>query len=247
MVITTIVRIIGIIISFMLINIIIKKSNIKNKRKMSIFLGVYFIILYLKCSIFEIIRLFLLIILFTLIYFKIKKSKIKNKKKVYIITVVYCILLYIISGIFIIENLFIDFKSPQKAYNYLFGNTKNVEIIKSDNSAFTINKKDEVNIINKKNGKWILPNPFNIKIVSYDIFNEKKYRATIYISKTGDYYIGIKGFNKKIEISDNQNSSFIETKRRNINGNYYNYYAYIKEFNRDYRLIINGEEVDLKQ
>ena len=130
MVITTIVRIIGIIISFMLINIIIKKSNIKNKRKMSIFLGIYFIVLHLKCSIFEIIRLIPFIILFTLLYFKIKKSKIINKRRAYLLAIICCALLQTFSHLIIIENYFFTFETFEKAYIYYKGpNMKKLTVL----------------------------------------------------------------------------------------------------------------------
>ena len=154
-----------------------------------------------------------------------------------------------VSQIFPVENIFVTFSSPEKAYYYKnFGKAELV--VNGEKGSFVIgnnNDSTEYKIFPKVNSGWKLGNSINTKQIIRQITDT----ATIYVynyTNTNDYYIAVSNINgEQINITDNCGSKFQYLKKalKNQNTSFYTYYAYIKNFNENYTVIINNKSIKI--
>lgn len=182
-----------------------------------------------------------------LIFKKSKSSKLKNNglKLSILISVVLSFVLFFIP----FENAFISFSTPQKAFHYYTtGEIK--AILDGENSTMIISGEDNEDQINifpktKDKTKWKIGMGYNIKSVAK--FNKKNVYIDIdTYSHSDDYYIYINICNvNECKIYDSCDSEFKVIENENT-VSYKTYAAYIKDFDKNYTLSVNGEEIQFK-
>lgn len=197
-----------------------------------------------------IIRIIIGLIIGSILFFILKKSKIKKNFLCFFLSFFIALISSYILYCIPIENLFVDFSSPEKAFNYLYsGNIK--KTIDGESSTMILYTKNNVHsqaIIPKNNNNWKLDifqlnNSIAAKTVNRHIIN-------IYNARnTDDYYITIwdSFTDHSINVTDNENSKFqyiIEENRATADKNII-YYAYIKGIEKNYSITIDGEKISL--
>lgn len=183
-------------------------------------------------------------IFLNLIFKKSKFPKLKNKGVQ--ISLAISIVLSIILSFVPFENAFISFSSPQESYNY-YSKAEIINVIYGKNSAMIIANEKNTNQIavipkSKNKDKWKIGMGYNIKNVA-QFSREGLFIHIDTYNNSDDYYITITISDmNKYEISDSCNSEFQII--NNKNDIYFkNYAAYIKNFDKNYTLYINGEEI----
>lgn len=197
-----------------------------------------------------IVRLiFLGICIFVIIYLN-KRTRIIKKKKTYKILIFILFILCTISFYIPIENSFIVFTSLESAFRYTnFSTIKFVIEGKNSDMVICDDENNSTHFIPKTSKGWKMESGNkllrfrNYETISMSVYQDKY---------SGDCYIIILDMTNKIfEVYDNQNSIFYyDTLSYNDNENtHYDYYsyAYIDDFNEQYTLTVNGEEIVLEQ
>lgn len=199
---------------------------------------------------FSLVRIIFFVLLFFISIYFLKKSNIINKKKAIIILFIIFSILSSISSLFLIENLFITFKSPKQAYNYLLHSEKNLLVLTGKKSSLVIggynSSKSSLGLMLKKNGGWKL-SKFDLKKVK-DAYLDGVFISIYKYKNYDDYYILINSTNKDISsISDNINSKFY-TFKRSYNGiTSFRGYAYINNFNDEYKITIDDKSIKINK
>lgn len=178
----------------------------------------------------------------------INKKAVK-KRALYVIFTGISIALISVLAFFPFENLFITFDSPEKAFEYYnFGRYDTKIVVEGNDCDFVVgckNDKDTYSIIPKTADGWkigIGSNIIEISKVFYDgiIVRVFQYR------NTDDYFVSV--FNPaggESDISDKFNTRFYSTARVNdtLDKKYVTYYAFVPDFDLQYSLNVNGEEI----
>ncbi len=199
---------------------------------------------------FLLVRIIFWGLLFLISIYLLKKSNIINKKKAVIILFIIFLILSFISCLYLVENLFITFKSPRQAYNYIQHKEKDLLVLNGKRSSLVIggynSSKSSLELILKKNDGWKL-SKFDLKQVKHT-YLDGVFILVYKYKNYDDYYILINSTNKDISsISDNINSKFY-TFKRNYNGiTSCRGYAYIKEFNDEYKIIIDNKSIEINK
>lgn len=175
----------------------------------------------------------------------IKKSRIVNKKRSIIILFVLSFVLLEISSLIPIENLFITFKTPEQSYNYKYLEKVSL-VVNGKETSFVMSGKN-ITIIPKKNGGWKLENSLKTKTIK-TTHSDGMFIQIYGYKDSRDYYIIMNDTKGEIRnIKDNCNSEFYRLKSKTVNGkNHYDYYAYIKDFNNNYEINIDGKSIKIK-
>jgi hypothetical protein len=147
--------------------------------------------------------------------------------------------------VFYIENLFYTFASPKNAFEYEYGYEIN-EIIEGTETAIVL-ADETTQIYVKSEGGWKFPTKKYIKYASYE--TEGIISIVYGYESTDDNYICISaGINNELNLSDNNNSTFICHKDGPFNGKtIVEYYAYIGRMDEDYVITINEVEYKLSE
>ncbi len=198
---------------------------------------------------FVIIRIVFWGIAFIISFLLIRKSRLIHKRRWSIIAFVFAIILTTISALIPIENALITFASPESAYHY--NNSGNVKlIVDGEKTDFVVGAKGDADvylIIPKSGDGWKLGMGLNTKRVFQTISNG----IIIYVyqyKNTNDYYITVLDTNGgAIDITDNHNSEFkyLEKINSTLDKTFYNYYAYINNFDNQYALTVNGNTIKI--
>lgn len=200
-----------------------------------------------------IIRLTIIFIIVIVALILLKKEKVRFGKKEKVLSVVLICALFL----FPFENLFVEFSSPQAAFEYQQSG-KIIKTIYGKESALVLYKQDDTisySVHVKDENKWKLASKFNQEVRFIPIGNPKgKYVATLCDANTSNECfilldeINVKSEISNIKVSDNQNSVFNEFFEINKLGNYnITHYSVIYKDKRDgeYTLLIEGEEYDI--
>lgn len=195
---------------------------------------------------FNLSRIVLWLIASAFVVFKIRAAKIVRKKLVSLLMVALCLILVSVSGMYPVENLFINFKSPESVFNYTnFGEVNDILYGKESCMVIYTNQNSSGGhyIIPKTEKGYKIPNYFAAKKVSnkfdkngnFDVYN---------VLGTQDYYIvgTILSNTREQNIVDSQNHPVenIIVDMGNTETKTVVIYSYVKNFNNDYYLIING-------
>lgn len=196
------------------------------------------------------IRFFISIIFFGILILLQKKFKSVSRRRYLIISTISSILFLFIITFIPFENTAFTFTSPEQAYNYYNSNGKIAEIIPGENCDFiigNIDNKRNISCIPKTEDGWKIGIPLHTKKILVTANNG--FTVIIYQYKnTTDYFIMVSDMNNtSVEISDSLDSQFVQTvfDTSDDNVKIYGYYAYIKGYNSDYELIINGTNIPL--
>ena len=178
------------------------------------------------------------LIIISIIIFKNKKNRKRLLK----------LILGIFSSIIILmmpfENLFLKFNNPEQAFNYAVSNCDIIKTVKTDRSALIIYNDSgsiKATLINNYNGEWkalFLPNNQMLSRLGYD--------EIILITRerhSNNFYIMISvGINTK-QVSDNQNSNF----EIFLKNDYWTHYvAYVKNYEGEYIIDLDGEQYKIE-
>lgn len=191
-------------------------------------------------------------LLFGLSIILINRSNIAKKRFAYMFSAVITVSLICVLALFPLENAFVTFKTPEAAFKYV-----NIEpcvrlSIYGENSCLIIGEKSGVDnflIIPKSEKGWSVDVGKNTRIIEQKIYDSIVicvYRH----SDTGDCYISVLDTNgDEIQLSDSCNSKFIVSKKLNdaLDKTYYNYYAYVSNYDENYQLVLNGGLLYLDQ
>lgn len=197
---------------------------------------------------FNAVRLVVYYLIFSIAFFIIKKSKIVNKKRIAIISgVIFIILLNISAYLPPIENLFLTFKSPESAIKYMNNNVKTDTLMGKESALVLCHNKNgkEIggNIIKKVKNGWKFASYTEVKTYIIKLKNS----TTLIISKyKDDYYMEVDSFEEINSISDSCGSIFKLTKKyQNKTIVVSEYYSYIKNYDDNYSININGEDIKI--
>ena len=145
-----------------------------------------------------------------------------------------------------IENAFVTFSTPEKAYSYSESGITRLAI-NGEKTVFIVGEsgdKDVYIIMPKSRDGYKLGFKFFQKTLLY---NYNSAIVNIYQYKEmGDYYISVTDISgENFEITDNHNSEFycLEKDQSYSNKTIYSYYAYIGDFDEQYTVIVNGQEI----
>lgn len=193
------------------------------------------------------------IIIFTISSVILKKSKFSFFRKNGIFISLFLSLVIIVLSLFIpFENAFVSFSSPQEAFNH-WQNGEIKAVLDGENSTMIIaedyDNSNQIAIMPKaaNKTKWKIGTAYNIKNIA-KLRNDNVIFYIYSYKKTNDYYIIISIIDKNVNtISDNCGSDFILVDKNQTLYYYYNYVAYIKNYNDDYMIFINNEEIKFSE
>ena len=191
-----------------------------------------------------IIRTIFGLICFSVVFVLLKYKKIRLNKVKLTFTIVAISLLVILFMFLPFENLFVDFTSPDRAFNYCYSNSEYIMSVEGESSDLLIGKENgtyKYIIFPKTENGWKLPSFLNIDLKSKKIIDSKNCIVTIRKNKkTNDYFVMIMGLNNMISKPfDSCNSDFIiDTSSSNKRI----YHAKINDFNENYWVNIDNEQ-----
>lgn len=180
----------------------------------------------------------------------LKKIQIKKKCYLNFLPIVTVLILFYALYCIPIENLFVNFTSPEKAFHYLYSGDV-IETIDGNSSTMILYKNNDVHsqtIIPKKNNGWKLDVfQFNVSILSKTI---DRHIINVYKARdTDDYYVTVWDTftNDIVNVSDSKGSNFqyIEEENKATLDKNVTYFAYVKDLDDNYSIIINGKSISL--
>lgn len=196
------------------------------------------------------VRFSIFAILFALFMKFRKKNPILNKRRFCIIILIIFAIFSTISSLFPLENLFVTFKTPESVYKYKYSSKAQL-VLNGRYSSFVIGGRNNYNsgaidIFPKSKNGWKLSNSFKVKMIKSIYFEGTA--INVYKNQDyNDYYIGIDNMNGGLlKISDNCNSKFVYIKTNYNNKVLYSYYAYIREFDKKYKVTINDKKISIR-
>ena len=181
-----------------------------------------------------------------LVWFVLMNNKTVNKRKNIIISFVIAVIICL-SYLWPFENYFITFDSPKTAYEYYVG-PKDSDIkliIEGKNSDLIISTQNQYTVIPKTNEGWKIGVGTDLKTVTQKIVDG----VVIYVHQyrnTNDYYISVFDTNgEECDVADIYKSEFISSMEHYAPSKttVVTHYANIQEFNGEYWIRINDNEV----
>lgn len=183
-------------------------------------------------------------LIYTLLNMRIRKMI--NRKKIWQSILVTALLTFVLTQL-PVEKYLITFDSPEAAFKY-FSTKEIAAVIQGKDSCAVVyedsskNKLYHIKFLKKvDNGYKAISDRF-VEFDSYTLPNARRYTGTLYhVKNTYDYYIRLtkKRAQKKFNISDTENSKFIELKGSSIGTTYY---TWLDDIHNDYMIIADGYE-----
>ena len=182
-----------------------------------------------------------------------RKSSLGKKKWINGICILLGVLLYIIFGFIPLENIVSPFNSPIKVFEYRNPGAKPQLIIEGRDSDYIIGSEGDdfttvTMIVPKTDDGWKMGTGTELKTIyrGFDknvIFNLYQYK------NTNDFYMMIYDLDGvEIEIKDACNSTFYELQEGSAETlSSLTYYAFIPNYDENYWISVNGEQIELKQ
>lgn len=185
------------------------------------------------------------IFIFIVAFYFIKKHKLISIKRWNLILLLLCFILTATSYLFPIENLLITFSSVESAYNYSHSD-QIVGVLEGKNSDLIISTNNDsrsCHIIPKSQNGWKIGTSTDLREIADKWLDRIDFEIQQY-KNTNDYYLIITDMSgKKLNVSDSCNSKIVCFKR-NLGNNKtqtYDYCAYIKSFNEEYSVTVDGK------
>lgn len=187
-------------------------------------------------------------ILFILQIYLKKKNKTIRPIWMWLIIIVGLILTSL-TALIPFENKVTNFESPEQAYTYV--HPYEIELVlDGEISTFVSGKKDDITssilIIPKDENGWKVGRGIDINS-TYIVYEGITINVYQY-KDTCDYYFAVSDVgNVKATVTDNRNSSFIETYNylETTDGTYYSYYTYTSEPDSEYTITVNGTNIPI--
>ena len=193
---------------------------------------------------FIITRLLCCAILFLAGCIIISKIHVANKKMARILLLILSVVLIVVLSLIPIENALTTFPSVEDSYKYNHMG-KAEFVIEGKTTDLVVGKNNKIYslvIIPKEQDGWKLGMPLETNTVKKVISDSLVIRIYQY-SKTNEYYLSVLDMTgNKCKISDNIQSSFLETENNN---KLYTYYSYLGDFNEQYILYVNGNAIPI--
>ena len=182
----------------------------------------------------------------------IKKSKVICKSILYVVFTSISVALIVVLAFLPFENLFVNFNSPKAAYEYYNFGKSNIELVVEGNDCdFVIDCKNDFDtylIIPKTTDGWKIGIGSNTKRIVQKLSGG----VSVYVyqyKNTSDYFITVLDTHGGESIvSDDYNTKFYSLERENnsLGKTFVTYYAHIPNFNSQYSIIVNGNEIVLR-
>lgn len=196
-----------------------------------------------------IVRIAIVLSILIFVIILINKSKKIHKFRYYITGVVLSVVLVTVLAFIPFENLFVTFDSPKDVYRYVNLGADDVElIVDGSKSDFVVGEENNSNtylIVPKTTDGWKVATGFNTNKIIKKVADE--ITIDIYQYKnTDDYFIVVFNANGgESQITDSCNSKFYSLKDTYSSSDktYFTYYAHIKDFDSQYSINVNGNEI----
>ena len=200
---------------------------------------------------FFLIRLIITIAMLISIGLVGKKLKVRKNRLQYVLTVVIGIVVITLLSVVPLENLFVDFKSPQAAYEYTSWGDPDIElIVEGHNCDFVVERQDATyvyGIVPKTEKGWQIGIGSNTNTIME--YSDGSVLATIFqYNDTEDFFITIfYADGGAYEVRDSCNSTFYSLERTDtvLEKEYITYFAHITNYSQDYSIKINETHIDL--
>ena len=196
---------------------------------------------------FNIIRSIIASILLVGLIIFIKKSKSTRKRMLYVVSVCASVMFAFLLFFVPFESLFITFDSPEKAYEYMTGESK-VDLIVSGKECDLLITRDDIafsnRLVPKTEDGWKISGNFDSSTI--ELNTPEKIFAMVYRYKnTNDYFLAINHDElESLDLSDDYGTEFYPFEWSSFYGKKrITYFAYIPNFNSEYTLTINGEKI----
>lgn len=183
---------------------------------------------------------------------KITKEPLKRRTSIAII--IFDIVLITVLSFIPFENLIYTFKSPEAAFKYYDPTVDKVElVVEGDESDFVLGIADDtstITILPKTADGWKIGAGLGIRRVTQE--NTDGFFITVYrYMNTNDHFISIRGTQGgELAISDEYETKFHEFSMKGksdpFNRTFFTYYAYVANFDSQYSVTVNGNEIVLK-
>ena len=181
------------------------------------------------------------------------KNKPINKVVQYVGSMLISLVLIVTLLFLPLENLAITFDSPKDAYEYYKGGKSNIKLVVDGEKCDLIvdcNGDTEAYLIIPKNAYgWKVGIGLDTKRIVQNVSNGIITYVYQY-KNTNDYFITVFDVTgKEINISDNCKSEFYSLEKHNdfLSKTYITYYAHISNFNPQYKLLVNGNNLELSR
>lgn len=198
---------------------------------------------------FGLIRVVLGCLLFIILNHIIARSKLAPQKINRVFLIILVVALVSASAFFPLENAFITFKSAESAFKYYTLEHKDVVLVVEGVSCdLVIANKNSSNthlIIPKTTDGWKIGIGLDTRKIKQKLVDD----LIIYVYQyrdTSDYFVVISSTtDQSLNIADSYGSAFLNmtNESSSLNVNFMTYYTHISEFNEDYRLYINNDQV----
>lgn len=188
----------------------------------------------------RIFRYLFSILFITLIIFTFKRKNYKHKPLKMILCIIFCLIIIIMP----FENLFLKFNTPEIAFKYTTNNCDIVKVVKGDQTALVIYRERSstyATVFTKSGAKWKAP-----FWPDKQSFFRLENGATVCTTKepnSDSFYIMITTSKDIKLVNDNQNSDF----EIFLEDDYWiDYVAYVKNYEGDYIINIDGKEYKIE-
>ena len=179
-----------------------------------------------------------------------KKVKVNHKRIWYIVFLGLSVVLIIVLPFCPFENSVITFHSPEAAYEYYILGKSNIKLVVEGKACdFVVDRQsdnDSYLMIPKTANGWKVGIGSSMKKVVQKI--EDGVVVYVYQYKnTGDYFVTIhdtKGGTSMV--SDEYNTTFYALDSESLNETLVTYYAYIPNFDSQYSITVNGNNIVLQ-
>ena len=201
---------------------------------------------------FIIVRLIIVFVFLGCSALIIKKSNTEHKHKLRLAFAGVSVALVAVLPFLPFENLFMNFDSPEEAYEYYIFGKSNIELVVEGNDCdLVVDRKSDVDsylIIPKNEDGWKIGIGSDTKNILQRFSNGVD--VCIYQYKnTGDYFITILDTSGgELNVSDEFDTKFYSlTKSNDFTGQAFTtYYAHLDNFDPQYYVTVNGNKIVLE-
>jgi len=178
-----------------------------------------------------------------------KVNAIINKRKYIIALTVFTVLLIPALSFLPFENYFVTFESPEQAYKYMnIGYKDSPLVIDGESSSLVVGNKNGTHsylIIPRSKEGWKIGTGADTRLIG-EMFVDGISVNVYQYKSTSDYYISVFDVTGSDgDITDIYGSKFYSLSNDSSfsDKEYVTYYAHVKNFDFDYQLNVNGQEL----
>lgn len=192
------------------------------------------------------VRILFFAILFILVFILIKRTKVAKKRLIMAVVLVICIAAGAASALLPVENLFVNFKSPEAVYKYIYGGKPDA-VVCGDASCLALGE-DAITLIHKAENGYKIATALSTRMVVNEV-NEIGSFMILNAKGTNDYYIHgtMITENEELAVSDSTGSALKTEVAKNGDTNCYTVriYGLINDYSDGWSLTVDGKTVDI--